>query len=239
MIFIRVIAPLARWEQNVGGNYVLVYELSPYSAIYQLVQNIAGYDTKDESIENNPHCSIAIGMFSTPIINKKTIHAHKFKQSGPGQSSRYQETGICNKEIIPAHIEYLLNIDIIIGIRNNRKFEREISNSVECQVSNNLLNGNPRYDRPFLGNRQYGIDYLTKYSFRLQKRQVPIQWCFRLSTPELNQHSIQELYLPVYVDWDHSEKSITKLFGVTKPTEGLPPEYVWLDMPFIKKKREK
>ena len=222
--WLRVRAPFAAFRWLQAGVFRASSPTMPPSAAWGLVLNLAGIETRREGATpitlrraDAPRCDIALGEHRAAQTNSLYQQLHSYPVGSSGQDLAARSHG-SKYWIAPARREILVDIDVIIGVRNG-------SVPLECLIRAGLKGELPRYGLPFLGDNNFLVD-------RVDILDHPSEAFWYCRVPEQSSEPIRDTCrLTVDIDREDSSRTVSALYQRSPAMQSDPPEGAWTRVP--------
>jgi CRISPR-associated protein Cas5t len=222
--WLRVRAPFAAFRWLQAGVYRASSPTMPPSAAWGLVLNLAGIETRSEvpapvtlRRSDAPRCDIAVGERRTPELASiyQQLHGYPVGESGKARAAQAHGSKYW---IAPARREVLVEVDLIIGIRNE-------SVPLASRIRAGLRGELPRYGLPFLGDNNFLVD-------RVEVLESPSEAFWYCRVPEQASETMRETCrLTVDIDREDGSRTVSGLYRRSSKLRDSPPEEAWTRVP--------
>jgi CRISPR-associated protein Cas5t len=220
-LWLRIRAPFAAFRSFQAGVYRATAPIMPPSAAYGLVLNLAGIEMRDPAPgpttlirQDLPPLRLAIGLPSKQLSNGETVpktvsevctlyqQLHSYPVGISGQELK-QRTHGAKYWIVPVRREFLVGLDIVLGIQTN---EAELLKNVTQGLRGEL--NKSRYGLPFAGDNNFLFDRIdvlntppsTIWYVQMQPDDPPMRSSYRLTVGinrADNSKTTSNLYAPL------------------------------------------
>ncbi|MDH4262795.1 MAG: CRISPR-associated protein Cas5 [Spirochaetia bacterium] len=237
--YIRVKAPFAGYRYFQAGNYRITMPTMPHSAAYGLVLNLAGIEMRTgkdnvatlikkptldfqwDSQENIPVLKIALGEICEPGKNSIYQQLHTYPV-GNSSSHLAEGTKGAKYHILPTRREFLVNLDVIIGIKSEvAGFQERITDVLSGKYDSN------RYGLPFAGDNNYLIDFIEI----IEKPTETTFWYYPVQPEEIPE--TETFRLTIGIDRQNNHLTTMPVFAKTVDKSPAPPESAWVWTPSV------
>jgi len=224
MLHLYVRAPFAAFRPLMAGWYRPSAPFLTPSAIYGLVLNLAGIESRlddggsvlTQTRPDLPRTRLALGALRLPVVQTIYQQLHNYPV---GESGRERERASWGSKfnIQPVRREYLAGIEGYVVLDGNP--------SLESNVRAGLHGGHPeRYGIPFLGDNDFLIDVL-----REEPAPSPAQWYEQVG-PDEPPSDVLPSRLTVWVDRNDSSRTRSALYRPTAKQAEVPAG-AWTELP--------
>ncbi|MEB3309919.1 MAG: type I-MYXAN CRISPR-associated protein Cas5/Cmx5/DevS [Snowella sp.] len=225
-LWLRVRAPFAAYRGFQAGVYRSTMPIMPPSAALGLVLNLAGIEMRDYSKSPNlgirsdiPCLQLAIGAVDGSESEVCSLYQqlHSYPVGNSGKELK-QKTHGAKYWIVPVRREFLVGLDLIIGIREPKDLFDRIRQGLRGELNDR------RYGLPFAGDNNFlfdRIDIIDTPPLTYWYEQMKID-----STPRKKSQR-----LTVGIDRADNSKTTNVLFAPRENSSLYPSEDAWIWTP--------
>lgn len=221
-LWLRVRAPFAAYRGFQAGVYRSTMPIMPPSAALGLVLNLAGIEMRDYSTSPNlgirsdiPHLQLAIGTVDGSDSEVCTLYQqlHSYPVGNSGKELKEKTHG-AKYWIVPVRRELLVNLDMIIGIRESEGLFDRIRQGLRGELNDR------RYGLPFAGDNNFLFDRIDIID------SPPLtHWYEKMEIDSSPRKRSQRL--TVGIDRADNSKTTNHLFAPVPVSSSQPPENAW------------
>lgn len=224
-MWLRLQAPFAAFRYFQAGVYRATSPIMPPSVAYGLVLNLAAIEMRGSLSEvttpirpDIPKILLAIGTLSNPEKLEKSslyqqLHSYPVGNSGKEMSAR---THGAKYWISPVRREFLVNLDLVIGIKTP---DLELLERVEQGLAGKL--NDSRYGLPFVGENNFLFDRIDIIPEPIER----IYWYEQMLADEPPRKG--SCRLTVGIHRTDSSKTVNKLYAPVLEPNQYPSDRAW------------
>jgi len=227
-LWLRVRAPFAAFRGFQAGVYRATSPVMPPSVAFGLVLNLAGIEMRTPMSgqttlirDDLPNLCLAIGSVSGDRSEICTLyqqlHSYPVGNSGKELASR---THGAKYWIVPVRREFLVGLDVVIGIRADKGLFQRIRQGLHGELDE------LRYGFPFAGDNNFLFDKID-----IVDEPPPTYWYVRMQ-PDARPHR-GSCRLTVGIDRADNSKTTSFLYAPLEEPTVAPPENAWTWTPRV------
>lgn len=226
MLRVRVRAPFGAFRLFSAGSYRPTAPFPTYSAVYGLLLNIAGIESRWDDGKSPmtrtagglPDCRLAIGLHAVPKVHVLFQQLHNYPVGTTGKAHAADTHG--NKyNIQPISRELLSGLDFSVAVDANDDFESRVREGVRRGAAG-LPGAGRRYGIPFLGDNNCFLSHLG-----VEGQDVPARWLRALGD---NEPGVAASRLYTQVNRADNTRTLSRLFVLEGTPAAAPVDSAWV-----------